>query len=336
MKHILKTQWRSKALQGAFILLCASVAAFANEDVYTGPGRLSELVRESDFIVVASCVKTQAVEASLYTLDFAVRNAVKGDLKTFTLQISERNSPVFYTMTAPHPALVFLKNGAGGKPELTTFASAVQLDAGDTGLPAVLSREMEIRSMPAGSKRNTALQRFILPLLATGGNSYTGESLAEDLLDLCHEHGNRLTAPELALVSRVATNTDYYKVALPLALVLAEQDAPQADAACLHALVDTDVLTKDHSFRLAPVLAKRPNLRESYIRKIEQAQDSTQAGHMLTQLYLVDQATMDPIYERLWHNNAATRKEIGFSLKQSGTPGHDQLLRRLTTETGPP
>jgi len=320
------------AILAALVLLWPGVRAVAWESEYSGPGRLSQLMSESDFIVVASCVRTQSVQTLVYTLEFDVRKPLKGDLTSFTLQLNERGSPVFDIVTAPHPFLVFLKRGADGKPDLTSFQSAVALDARDASLPAVISKELEINALPAGSARRAALRRFILPLLATGGESYTQESLAEDMLDLCANRSVRLSPPELALVFHTATNTDSYKVALPLALVLAQQDAPQADAACLHVLLDTDALAQDHWFRLAPALAKRPSLRESFIQKTEQTRDIRRVGLMVTQLYQVEPAALDAIYERLWRNNPSAHADIQRVLQQSSTPAHDALLRRLTSQ----
>lgn len=332
----MNTHRHCKFAAGILILLWACACVFASDNASDGPGRLSDLVRDSDFIVVASCVKTQSVDVALYTLDFSVRKNIKGDLKSFTLQLNARSSPVFNTATGPHPSLMFLKNRAGATPDLTTLDSVVSLAGGDAGLPAIIAREMEIRAMPEGSRRNTALKNFLLPLIASSPDTYTKESLSEDLLDLCKAHKMNFTPSELASLFHSATNTDDYKVAVPLALVLDHQNAPQADAAALHVLTDTDEVTKDYSFRLAPVLAKRASLREEYVRKIEQTKDSASVGLMLTELYQVDTSALDPIYERLWKNNPATRTEISHALKQSVTPEHDQLLRRLTSQTPPP
>jgi hypothetical protein len=321
---------------GLLPALVGALSAFASLYDNSGPGRLSELISQSDYIVVASCVRTQAIHITIHTLDFAVQKQIKGKLDSFTLQLGSHLSPVFSTATGSHPSLMFLKTGPDGKPDLTSFVSVIPLDARDAGLPSIISRELEINAMPAGPQRDATLQRFILPLLSTGGNSYTEESLAEDLLDLCRNRNVRLSHSELELISRVATNTDAYKVALPLSLVLDQQNSPLAAAACLHVLLDTDESKKDGWYRLAPVLAKREDLRESYVQKIEQTQDSTQVGSMLTQLSAVDPATLNSLYERLWRSNPAARQVIQHVLTHTATPEHGQLLHRLTAETGPP
>ena len=328
--------WHYKLIASAGILLCAGAAALASDFSENGPGRLTEIAADSDFIVVASCVNNQPADLPMHDLQFTVRRAIKGTLKSFALSLNQKDSPSYNALTGSKPALVFLKNGPDGQPGLTTPFSAIQLEANEAALPGVLARELEIRSMGNAAKRDAALKQLILPLLAHDGNSYTGESLAEDLLDLCQAGSLHLSAPELAMISRVATNTDYRNVALPLALVLAQQDAPQTDAACLHVLMDTDALDKNASLRLAPVLAARPALRESFVQKIEQSKDSDRIGLMMTQLYLVDTGKMDAVYERLWHNNPATHREIEHALNQSVTPGRAELLRHLKAEPGAP
>jgi hypothetical protein len=267
---------------------------------------------------------------------FTVRREIKGALKSFVLRLNAKDSPSYDALTSHQPALVFLKTGPDGVPDLTNPFSAITLDANEAALPGLLAKELEIRSMSDETRRNAALKQLILPLLAKGGTSYMEESLAEDLLDLCQAGHIRLSPPELAMIFRVATNTDYYKVALPLALVLAQQDAPQTDAACLHVLMDTEAPGKDYSFRLSPVLAERPELRETYVQKIEQTNDSVQIGSMLTQLYKLDPDTMDTIYERLWRNNLSSHLEIEHALKLSPTPARQELLRRLKAEPAPP
>ena len=314
------------------MVLWTCAPAFASDFADNGPGRLSDLASGSDFIVVASCVTNRTVGLPIHDVEFTVRREIKGSLKSFALRLNAKDSPSYDALTSRQPVLVFLKTGPDGAPDLTTPFSAVQLDANEAALPGVLAKELDIRSMPDETKRNAELKQLILPLLAKGGTSYMEESLAEDLLDLCQAGHIRLSAPELAMISRVATNSVYYKVALPLALVLAEQDAPQTDAACLHVLMDTDAPFKDYSFRLSPVLAERPQLRETYVQKIEQTNDSAQIGSMLTQLYKLDPGTMDTIYERLWRNNVSSHLEIEHALKQWATPAREELLRRLKAE----
>ena len=317
-------------------MLCTCAPSVASDFADNGPGRLSHLASGSDFIVVASCLTNRPAGLPTHDVEFTVRREIKGTLKSFVLRLNAKDSPSYSSLLGSQPALVFLKTGPDGAPDLTTPFSAVQLDANEAALPGVLAKELEIRSMPDETKRNAALKQLILPLLAKGGTSYMEESLAEDLLDLCQDGHIRLSAPELAMISRIATNTDYYKVALPLALVLAGQDAPQTDAACFHVLMDTDAPGKDYSFRLSSVLAERPELRDSYVQKIEQTNDSVQIGSMLTQLYKLDPGAMDTIYERLWHNNVSSRLEIEHALKLSATPARKELLRRLKGAQTPP
>jgi len=332
----MNTSWHSKLTASASVLLGICAAAVASDFADNGPGRLSDLAGGSDFIVVASCVTNRPAGLPMHDVEFTVRRKIKGTLQSFALRLNAKDSPSYDALTSRQPALVFLKTGPDGTPDLTTPFSAVQLDANEAALPGVLAEELEIRSTRDGAKRHAALKQLILPLLANGGTSYLEESLAEDLLDLCQAGHIHLSAPELAMISRVATNSVYYKVALPLALVLAQQDAPQTDAACLHVLMDTDAPGKDHSFRLAPVLAQRPQLRETYVQKIEQTKDSAQIGSMLTQLYKMDPDTMDTIYERLWRNNLSSHLEIDHALKLSATPARQELLRRLKAEPAPP
>jgi hypothetical protein len=313
-----------------------ALPATASRSYYAGPGRLSDLIRDSDFVVVASCVSTQAIRPLVYDAQFSVRKQIKGHLDSFTLVLSERVSQGFGLMTGSHPLLYFLKTGPDGKPELTTSVSFVSIEGGDAALPSIISRELEINAMPDGATRDAALEHFIIPILATGSGAYTQQSLAEDLLDLCRDHHVRLSRPELALVSSRATNSESYNVALPLTLLLDQQNAPQAGQACRHLLLDTDPLEQGGWSRLAPVLASRADLLESYVEKIEQTHDTTRLGFMLMLLYQVDPGTLDSIYERLWRTNPATRTEIQNVLAHAVSPTHDQLLRRLTAEAPPP
>jgi hypothetical protein len=313
-----------------------TAAVMAMTDVVRGPGRLSELIRTSDYIVVATCTRTQALDvATLYQLDFTVAQKLKGDVASVSLILGERASPVFSMLIRGRPCLLFLRRVEAGQPKLTTSTSAVALEGPDASLPAVVVRKLAIEAMADPPARVSALKQLAFAFLAADGDSYIKENLAEDLLELhLRDPALRLSAAELDSLGRAATNARSSQLAIPLALLLERQNAPDADAACLHAFLQTDALVADEQFRLAPALARRAALRERFVREIEATTDPARIGQMLTQLHQVDETTQTAFYERLWQKNPATRAELKHLMTQpTASRALKNLARRLAPES---
>lgn len=299
------------------------------------PGRLVNLLDESDYIVVAKCEKDQSAErGALRILDFTIVEQIKGEnmLKNLSMGLNPRYYP-YEILYDGKPVLLFLRH------ENNRFypvqpSSCFQIKAPNLDIAAKVKEYIRINSFSDVNRRVLLKREYIFNNLVSVGDSFIKENVAEDLWEIIQNSKLfKLTEKDVDIIVNAILNSQSYKITQPLCLVLDVSGSEKVVEACLHSLLKTESLFRDVNYRLAPIVAKRKALATGLIKEAFNEQNSRRIWAIITQLYMTPDKEFVHLMEKLWHANRVSRPLIRDLLgRSSSSDERKALLNKLSSE----
>ena len=295
---------------GVVLLAALPWRAAAHEDDVS-PRPLTTLVRQSAVVVLAQCISNSAGLDGLHLLTLKPVEVLKSarPLTNFQLSIFARHE--FYPrLLHSRPALLFLTEESPGQFDLLYV---LDQDAGAIDLQPVTRAASRLVTLGRAKTDVQAreLKGFALENLAAPDGSILKQTAAVELLNWAKVHPGttNVSEAELDLISKTALNAHDPKIACPLSLALLALNAPSADEACLHAILDTDAASASEH-ELASVVNRRPLLRQKLSEQARRETDPTKLDRLIEHLSRVLDAGTRRDLREIWDANPGARKTI--------------------------
>ena len=320
-----------KQIAGILLLVVFTLSpnyAWSVDERHDGPGRLPDLIDQSDFIMVAEFSKEESQDDSplMKKIHFSLVKGLMGDpIPQFVILTTSYKRIRYAILQGAERILLFLKETEDGKIELTFKDSAIRLEGNDSGVEEIVERYIAIRR---STDRKKLLKSFIFENLSTSHSDYIKETLAEDFWGSVEGRRNfKLSEEEHRIIIDAALASQSAKTTEPLCLVLDSTNSDQVVDGCLHSLLNTD---GGGPYRLAGVIAKRKKLLDRFLLKLQREENKGKLSQRMSQLYLVPDDVLIPKLRELWTKNPVSRSVVEGHLKMSArTEKKDALLNEF-------